>query len=91
MLLAQLNIRNQTFSSFEKKTISKTNVSNLKYGELTFGKFFIKFINECVCLDNIVLDYTNFLTNLFKNIDDFFKRFIHLFLKFDLIIKNFVF
>jgi hypothetical protein len=51
-----------------KNIISKDDVSVLKYGEMTFGKFFKKLISECIRLDNIVVgDLKNFLSKLHSN------------------------
>jgi hypothetical protein len=75
-----------------KNIFSKDDVSILKYGEMTFGKFFKKLISECIRLDNIVVgDLKNFLLKLHSNLDQIFINFIRLFFKFDLYIKNFVY
>ena len=66
-------------------------ISNLKYGEITFEKCFSRFVDKCILLKNIIEVEETFFNIITKNIDDFFVRFIHNFLEFDLIIKNFIY
>ena len=77
-------------NEIKKRTVSKVEVSKLKYGELTFGKFFNKFINNCIGTSNYRLDRTDFWSLITKESSlKLFDQFIKNFLRFDLIIKNF--
>jgi hypothetical protein len=70
------------------RSVSKVEVSNLKFGELTFGKFFRKFVNNVILINNLATNASSFRTLITSN-DSFFNRFISNFLRFDLTIKNF--
>lgn len=72
----------------KSRVVSKVGVSNLKFGELTFGKFFNKFIKNVIQVNNMSLDQAAFWTFITKN-ETLFTRFISNFLRFNLIIKNF--
>ena len=78
--------------SLRSRQVSRANCSNLKFGELTFGKFFPKFIERCnlvVYLENH--EYNYFYKQLIINLKHIFVSFLKHFLKFDLYIKNFNF
>ena len=75
----------------ENRVISKTGVSKLKFGELTFAKFFNKLINNCIKPASLNSDFTTFCSYIAANNAELFTNFIKQFQRFDLIIKNFIY
>jgi hypothetical protein len=77
--------------SLRSRKIFYNEPSNLKYGDLTFGKFFNKFLIKCLPFE-LLLSYTisHFKTYLLKNINNHFPNFIKYNLKiFNIPIKSF--
>ena len=75
--------------SLRSREVPKVIVSNTKYGELTFAKFFRKFVFECIKSSVMAADYRSFTNFISINIDFLYERFISIFLRFNLVIKNF--
>ena len=71
------------------RVISKNGVSKLKFGELTFAKFFNKLINNCIKPASLNSDFTTFCSYIAVNNAELFNKFIKQFHRFDLTIKNF--
>ena len=74
--------------SLRLREVPKVIVSNTKYGELTFAKFFRKFVFECIKSSVMAADYRSFTNFISINIDFLYERFISIFLRFNLVIKN---
>ena len=64
-------------------------VSITKNVELTFAKIFRKFVFECIKSSVMVSDYHSFTNFISINIGILFERFISIFLRFNIVIKNF--
>ena len=64
---------------------------NLKFGEMTFEKEFGKLLNNCIGFTNLLVKKSEFIFNIYMNIDIFFEKFTKQFLKFNIDIKNFSF
>lgn len=77
----------ETMSVIIPSAIAKFEVPKLKYDELTFGTFFIKFKN-CISLENLKLKLSDFVRS-FIAVNKLFDNFTSQFLIFDLFIKNF--
>jgi hypothetical protein len=73
----------------EKKIINRTILSNTHYGESTFEYFFVKFINSFLEADDLNLNFLFFKKRIFNNINLIYSKFITIFPKFDLNIKNY--
>ena len=89
--VAELLVSTSNFTSItlRSRTIVSSSQSNLKYGELTFGKFFNKLLNRCFSLSDLILDVKTFLLKFSENINKYFQFFSLNFLNFNLYIKNF--
>ena len=77
----KISIRIKT-RPLEYQFFSRADYSNLKFGELTFGKFFPKFIEQC----NLVLylenhEYNFFYKHLIINLKHIFVSFFKTFFK----------
>jgi len=46
--------------SLRTRQVARVACSNLKFGELTFGKIFSKLINHCILFSNLFLDEISF-------------------------------
>jgi len=77
--------------SLRNRTVNRSNHSNLRFGELTFGKFFSKFTTHCISFPNFFLTYSSFYTELINTLSSQFSIFIKQFLKFNLDIKDFTY
>ena len=61
--------------SFRSSEVPKVIVSTTKYGELTFAKFFRKFVFECINSSGMLADYHSFTNFISINIDILFQFF----------------
>ena len=75
--------------SLRSRQVARVVSSNLRFGELTFSKFFSKFINHCILFSNLFMDTNYFYDFIVNNLISIFSNFTNYFLKFDLYIKNF--
>jgi len=67
--------------SLRSRVVSRSNVSNTRFGELTFGKFFPKFLNNCITPTNLLSSDKEFFNNISNNIDKFFTSICFFFSK----------